>query len=41
MEAIAKEGFSLITPVIITNSEEYRSIVKLGLEGGQTLLEIE
>lgn len=40
MEAIASQGFSLVTPVIITNSAEYASILKPGLEGGQTLLEV-
>ncbi len=40
MEAIANQGLSLVTPVIITNSAEYASIEKPGLEGGQTLLEI-
>lgn len=41
IEKIEKEGYSLVTPVIITNTNRYASINKLGLTGGNILLEVE
>lgn len=40
MDAIRKAGYSLMTPVVITNSDEYPEITETGLEGGPALLSV-
>ncbi|MCR1869627.1 beta-glucoside-specific PTS transporter subunit IIABC [Longicatena caecimuris] len=40
MEAIQQAGYSLITPIIITNSSQYLDVVETGLENEKELLTI-
>lgn len=40
MEGIKKEGYSLVTPVIITNTDAYLDVVESGLQGTPEFLTV-
>jgi len=40
MEEIRKAGYSLITPVVITNSSQYLDILETGLKSSEELLTV-
>ena len=40
MEGIKKEGYSLVTPVIITNTDAYLDVVESGLQGAPEFLTV-